>query len=98
MLFKSRAGFYTTLLITRKLRSATLMVVRSVQPNPIVLEERASVAIVVIHAIYNLSTTDVECNWLMQKAPEAVKSVIFFRPQGYMTVFEGNLLLTIANG
>ena len=32
-------------------------------------------AAVVIHAIHNLSTTDVECKWKMQKVPEAVKSV-----------------------
>ena len=42
-------------------------------------------AAVVIHAIHNLSTTDVECKWKMQKAPEAVKSVeeLFPAPRVY---------------
>ena len=42
-------------------------------------------AAVVINAIHNLSTTDVECKWKMQKAPEAVKSVeeLFTAPRVY---------------
>ena len=44
------------------------MMLTFVQPNAIVLKERTSVAVLVIQAVHNLSTTHVRCQMQLENA------------------------------